>query len=920
MRISEDIVVAGVCASFCLFGLVSAAEPVRPYEMVRAGRTADDVRPLLPLTDAEGWTVETRDAAASVTTATDRAVFGTGCMRLVYRGTGDRPFVWLHPPHPVRLQPGCDTISLWVYGNNALGNPKDTPSVCLNILLRDARGAELTPQFATVHHHGWFKIVSRFPTNVIERIRDGGELVGLLVHRGTNRDDRSIDLTSLCLYREELGVLSFAPRAKRGVRIFPEAPQGVNTGTGRLPFPTVETTIIPVCEPDRTLEFRLPDDPCDWDALAFRKDDGDWVRFAVGGGIYPKAARKGAMVRFQRIGNSLVADVIRKGGSAEDVRFGGVEAPDHAERVVMPYLTYGFEGPSNRPAVVSFVMAGKPFFLSAHFDWTQSNASEPLACDASDGGLVAANGGVRYVPKTDGVRNDVYERFVWTFSREFADVLPVIPNPVSPWKSVTGSHLWIESSSSTNRESDFAVWRTVRRNGMRRIIVNDWETMWRDGYESFTFRTDPAPRKGGDAGQHRYTRRMIDELGFRYGPYNNFTDLATVNEHWSPDRVSRCPDGRLQGAWYRCYSPKPLYAVEMCECLTPLIQEKFAFNTAYCDVHTATSPWKRTDYDARVPGAGTFAQTFYAYGEIMLLQKKTWNGPVYSEGNMHWLYSGLTDGNYAHDRGYRIVEMPWLVDFDLRRIHPLECNVGMGAPTHFYFGHEPEDRVAGLDRFLTATVAFGHPGHFIRWGNGEDLQSYFMIQAIAAKYTQADVRDIRYGDADGNLVRTSEAVANGAFRRSQVVVRYSDGTFVAANGSTNETFRIAFGNRSMTLPPNGFFAANGEVRSFSGTKDGHRADIAVAPDYVYVNGRGTFTRFAEGGTDGRLLRLKREDGEDLLADCATVIELPYVAERIVEVGFSGKGSVPVAFEVSDGRTTFRPGTRRRYYWVNPSVK
>ena len=37
----------------------------------------------------------------------------------------------------------------------------------------------------------------------------------------------------------------------------------------------------------------------------------------------------------------------------------------------------------------------------------------------------------------------------------------------------------------------------------------------------------------------------------------------------------------------------------------------------------------------------------YPYGEIMLHQKRVWNGPVYSEGRNHYYYSGLTDGNYA---------------------------------------------------------------------------------------------------------------------------------------------------------------------------------------------------------------------------------------------------------------------------------
>ena len=180
--------------------------------------------------------------------------------------------------------------------------------------------------------------------------------------------------------------------------------------------------------------------------------------------------------------------------------------------------------------------------------------------------------------------------------------------------------------------------------GIRELVVTDHETMWRDGEESFTFRTKAAPNKGGDEGARAYARFMQDELGYVYGPYNNFTDFAPVNEFWSIDMVSRGTDNQLQHAWRRCYAPKPARAVEYNQLLAPQIQEKFGFSTAYCDVHTAVSPWSRVDYDYRVPGAGTFAAVYYAYGEIMMTQKKSWNGPVYSEGNMHWMYTGLTDG------------------------------------------------------------------------------------------------------------------------------------------------------------------------------------------------------------------------------------------------------------------------------------
>ena len=200
--------------------------------------------------------------------------------------------------------------------------------------------------------------------------------------------------------------------------------------------------------------------------------------------------------------------------------------------------------------------------------------------------------------------------------------------------------------------------------------------------------------------------------------------------------MSRTADKQLQTAWNRCYAPKPAYAVNACEELTPIIQGKFRFNTAYCDVHTAVSPWGRCDYDARIPGGGTFANTFYAFGEIMLIQKKNWNGPVYSEGNTHFMYCGLTDGNYAQDQNYRISDNPWLVDFDLLRLHPLCCNFGMGNLDMFYPGKSaPADPAVAADRFLAATVAFGHPGYLMHGANKE--RSYFMVQQLAARYTKS---------------------------------------------------------------------------------------------------------------------------------------------------------------------------------------
>ncbi len=399
---------------------------------------------------------------------------------------------------------------------------------------------------------------------------------------------------------------------------------------------------------------------------------------------------------------------------------------------------------------------------------------------------------------------------------------------------------------------------------MTKVVITDHETGWRDGGESFTMRTRAAPGKGGDLGQAQYARKLL-ALGFRYGIYNNYTDYAPVNEHWDEDCVTRLPDGQWKTAWPRCYNPKPARAVELEARLAPVIQQKFHLNTAYCDVHTAVRPWSYVDYDARVPGAATFAATFYAYGEIMLHQKATWQGPVYSEGNNHWYYCGLTDGNYGQDQLGRLNERPWLVDFDLRKMHPLCCNFGMGNPGMFFgdkqgLGSTAAQRQANLDRFLAATLAFGHTGFLVFEDGFENaVRSYYSVQQIHARYAQQEVMSIQYADAEGHLLGTSQAVATGAYGNSRIVTQYQDGLQVIVNGHPSESWQFD----DDLLPPNGWLVRDpsvGRLTAYSKLVAGHRVDYIDGPDYLYANGRGRLTRFEKATCDGQLVLLRRDDG------------------------------------------------------------
>jgi hypothetical protein len=891
----------------CAFAVaLTGAAGTRPYEFDWANRTADDRPVLLPLVSADGWTCSASAATGTVSTASERVLFGDGVMHLAYKMSDEGARIRLAPPAPVPVPPGFDTVSLWVWGNHAYYRHNPAAMIVLSAEFLDAEGKPFSLEVHHFNHSNWFLAQKRLTPALAARVEKGGKFTGFTVRGGPEKEMRWIELTSFAVYKEELKPLTFKPRRKRGVQVFPSASQGLNTGEGRLPFPNVQTTIVPIVEEDPEIEFRLPSDPKRWDDLAVRRGKGPWMRFAQGGGLFPPEAAKGTKVRFHRIANSLVADIEAPAG-VEEVRFGGLPDTERGKPVPLPY--YGLYGGNiyRRPCVIMTETGGKPFFHLASADWTQSNASTLYPMGVKLDGILGSNGGVRYLAKTDGTRNPVFERFVWSFSTRFEDVMPTIPNPPSPWRAQTAERQWAVMFSG-DRAKDKAFWRNRRRRGITRICVNDHEVCMRDDNESFTFRTRPAPLKGGDEGMRDFTRFMIDELGYRYGPYNNYTDFAPVNGWWHADRVTRLTNGNLQPAWNRCYAPKPAFINEACEAILPEFQRKFHFNTAYCDVHTCVTPWSRTDYDARVPGAGTFAATFYSYGELLDFERRVLDGPVWSEGGCHYLYSGLADGNYAQDQPYRLDVNPWLVDFDLRRMHPLSNNFGMGSPVMFYpRGWKAPKNDVWIDRFLAATVAFGHQGFFIKGDVANEEQSYFMLIGTGRHYCAADVQEICYSDAAGELHDTSSAVASGIYRRSQVAVRYKDGTQTAANGSPKFPMSFAWKGKRLVLPPNGFFACAGDgsacVVSGAEWKGGKRLDLSVSPEYVYLNAHGALADTPFGGTNGRMYRLLGEDGkEEVFLREGTEFTLPYAAVSVTALDEAGKETGPAEFKVEGGRT------------------
>ena len=222
----------------------------------------------------------------------------------------------------------------------------------------------------------------------------------------------------------------------------------------------------------------------------------------------------------------------------------------------------------------------------------------------------------------------------------------------------------------------------IRSYGLDKVMQHSHEVTWRDEGDSNTLKLHAAPQKGGDAMLKWYIQAQ-NGMGWLQGVYTNYCDFNTVNENWNPDDVQRSPDGEWRRAWPRNYALKPAKAVEFDDYYAQRIKEKFGVKMSYTDVHTAVEPWDYCDFDARVPGAGTFAATFYAYGQLLRNDQQVY-GPTQSEGTYQWLYAGLTSGSYGwvYTKANLLTE-PLDVSFKLRKILPLECDYGMGDTGYY---------------------------------------------------------------------------------------------------------------------------------------------------------------------------------------------------------------------------------------------
>jgi hypothetical protein len=930
-----SLLVAGACAAAGPEKVVPAIneiEPWRqvgqqPYELTWTQREQHPAT-LVDFEDLAGWRLELYGGAeGELRRSREQQMWGQYVAQFWYLGRGEQSRLIARPPKPVPIPGRFDSIEMWGYGNrwNWVRDPS-TPAADVSILVTDARGKEFTIPITDIRWKQWWLIHRRVAPELLAQIVWPASFSGIEISKVQHHERRYFYCDSLAFYEEKLGPLELKPQPKRNLKPFRGQIVGLNTGEGTLPFPTREETILPLNrERDFKVTVRRPETgrfelryegkdarvvygyrpqtgelneitaSVNGDA-PFRPLDGGGVRFTdtpegrVSAGELVSASLEDGAVKVKfRHGSrlvdyelrlwqkSLVLDVWCDGGEATELAFGRVAGVRNPRLLIVPYLTYG----ATNPRVLLSGSATAPIFTSVWFDWYRSNASEPYAPKepAVTADSAEINGGMRYIAKTDGQRNNLYERIFITASPIYEETLPTIANPPSLRQREGSERIWTVTAPSTF-EADHLRCRRIRSFGLDKIMQHSHEVTWRDEGDSFTMRLRAAPQKGGDAKLQWYIQAQ-NALGWLQGTYSNYTDFAPVNTNWNPDHVQREPSGEWRRAWPRNYALKPAKAVEFDEYYARRIKEKYGVKMSYTDVHTAVAPWRYCDFDARVPGAGTFAATFYAYGQLLLNDQRVY-GPTQSEATYQWLYAGLESGSYGWVyTDVNLLTHPLDVSFQLLKIHPLEADYGMGY-TYYYLSRldekwkESPSKRDYVDLFLATAIGYGNMGWLVDdWGLDDEFgveamaRSYYMMQQLQQQYAFVTPKRIEYAGPGGRMLSPSEAHATGAIADSRLHVESDNGTHVYVNRAKQGAWTVKDAeNRSVELPVNGWLAFHTRrgFYEFSAIAGGRRIDYVKAPEYEFLDGRGAWTEYGSLGARGSVARRERGGGVIELID------------------------------------------------------
>ena len=496
--------------------------------------------------------------------------------------------------------------------------------------------------------------------------------------------------------------------------------------------------------------------------------------------------------------------------------------------LIVPYL----------PGVVNYLPV-EGVFVCRYLDWTQSHASE------------CPQGEATYQLTTASNRNALVETGYIAVSPDVGEVLPNIPHPASPFRSVLGPRIMLDiwGHSEGTFAGDARKLRELKDLGVDHlaIIQHAWQHY---GYDVKLPDHIPANAGlGGDDGMKLFGQ-AANECGYLWALHENYLDLYPDAPSYDATARVLQADGSPALGWLNEGTKVQAFGIKATRMLgfakqnSPAAHASYATTAAYLDVHTCVPPWNQLDHDATQSQAAMMALRVQREPELFQFERATHGGPLFGEGANHFYWAGRCDGVEAQVAGGED-HAPFL-DLDLLKLHPQMVNHGMGYYERWYrrgyglaWGVDAGSP-RSLDQYRAQEIAYGHAG-FIGNPLPDRVQyvwrEHNLMHPIQRLYGTARPVEIRY-QLPGRYVTGSAALVAGDTSRQRI--RYESDLTLWVNWNA-EPWRVeAKASRHYILPQWGFLALGPDTEVATGLHDGALGDYAECPEFIFADARTHF--------------------------------------------------------------------------------
>jgi hypothetical protein len=468
------------------------------------------------------------------------------------------------------------------------------------------------------------------------------------------------------------------------------------------------------------------------------------------------------------------------------------------------------------------VLLTNNYFLTTYFDWEVTNSSDivNLNYEYSPTSIYFGQK-AEYFTNTAGKRNTVSETVYFAVSPSLPDVLPNIPNPVSPYKDISFNYIifdvWDEPFESTiNTIHD------LKNSGINNLwIINHcWQNA---GYDNEYPDVLPASNYFGGDQKLKTLSAEAKKIGYLFSLHENYFDFYIHAPSWNPEHISLNMDGTMRmtnvnpDTHEQAYHMKPSVCAEYINIFAPKIHDTYLTQASYLDCHSAAWPGNFVDFDARIGSSGKFNETLRLYRKIPDLLRNYHHGPVSGEGRSHYLFVGYFDDIEAEitsskqgsfSQGYWL---PLLVDFDLRKMHSKILTHGVAYYERFYSNELNEQIFKEFTTedvliYMATEIAYGHGGfiqspHRIKNLINSAKLEYTHVFPVQKLYANARPVSILYND-NGEEINVSEYIKRhpNTFSEisqpdfmSQVRIVYDNGVVVCVNRHPEKQWLVSLG-------------------------------------------------------------------------------------------------------------------------------